>query len=311
MATTLSLQSSINFAQSYGGFKQLTIGTANEPAVTSGNIILNTVLSPPFCWNWNRNSVSFLTTASIQDYLQSVSSFGFIEKASYVMAAQVTGTLLTSNQAVYTAANQFVVGDLVTVTGTSNGNGIFNVVNQSIVATDGATFTVNVTAGNISFTPDSGVATSGDVSEIPNVQNVLGSGNESGTPNFISPQLDDNRGNITFRILPIPDQVFQINVIFQKKLPALMTGPTSTWAPIPDHYSNIYQWGFLAVVAAYFNDPRWAQFSQKFVACLLGMAEGLDQDQKNIFEKAWLDMVSERQTTNLKSGQGVQARGGI
>jgi hypothetical protein len=303
------LQSSANYAQSLGGYKSLFVGTANEPAVTSANVILQTIISPPFTWNWNRASASFVTTAGIQDYLVYMPTFGFIEKASYTPAASITNTSLTSNVATYLAVNNFTAGNTVTVTGTQNGTGgVFNVINQPILAATGTQFTVAITSGNVSASTDFGTAISGNVTEIPNVQNILGTGTESGTPNFIAPQIDDNRGNITFRTLPLPNATYQINIIFQKRIPALMTGPTSTWAPIPDHYSVLYQWGFAALILAYFGDARWASFSQKFFAALLGMAEGLEESQKETFEAAWLDMVAERQSMGMKTQQGVQSR---
>jgi len=83
MATTLTVQSTINFSQSYCGFKSLAIGTASEPAVSSANILIQTIIGPPFSWNWNRSSVSFNTSAGNQDYATSAAAFGFIEKASY------------------------------------------------------------------------------------------------------------------------------------------------------------------------------------------------------------------------------------
>lgn len=312
MASTITLGGSINFTQAFGGFKQLTIGTASEPAVTAANIILTTILSPPFTWNWNRNSVTFVTGIGQQDYSVNVPTFGFIEKANYsrVLTATITQVLLVNNIATYTAANTFSAGDLVTVIGTVGNGGVFNVTNAPILSATATNFTISLLSG-INYGPaaDSGTATALDkTSEITNVQNVLAAGTEQGSPVFIAPQLDNNAGTITFRLLPIPDQIYSINVIFQKRIPALMSGTASTWAPVPDHYSQIYQWGFLSVIAAYFEDQRWAPFTQKFVATLLGMAEGLDSEQKNTFQQTWLNMMSEQQTRSQKNSQGVMAR---
>lgn len=234
MATTLTLGDTASFAQSFGGFKQLFIGNSLNPGITAGNMILTTLLSPPFVWNWNRAAASFVTVIGQQDYTVSIPTFGFIEKASY---------------------------------------------------SDGT-----------------------KIAEITNMQGVLGIGTEPGLPAFIAPQIDDNAGNITFRLLPVPDQVYTISLIFQKRIPALMTSTASKWAPVPDHYSHLYQWGFLAVIAAYFEDPRWAQFSQKFVSSVLSMAEGLQEEQKNVFQKTWLDMVSEQQGRSQRTSQGIQNR---
>jgi hypothetical protein len=56
-----------------------------EPALSNANIILQTILAPPFIWRWNRFSLNFAcdTTQSIpQDYLINVADFGFIESAA-------------------------------------------------------------------------------------------------------------------------------------------------------------------------------------------------------------------------------------
>lgn len=309
MATTIRISDSINFSQTHLGFVQLGIGTNNEPAITTANMILQTILSPPFCWNWNRTSTSFLTTIGVQDYaVASLTTFGFIEKASFVLAATITNTVLVSNVATYTAANAFTVGDTVTVTGATNGGGTFNITLQPVVSASATQFTVAITHADVGTAVDTGTATSGKISEIPAIQNVLGSGNESGPPGMIAPQLDDNAGNITFRLLPVPDQVYQINVIYQKKRSAIFSALADLWTPIPDHYSFVYQWGFLALMLAYFNDARWMATSQKFVAGLLGIAEGLDENQRNVFQSAWLSMVAEQQSSGMTTHQGFSAR---
>lgn len=299
----------MNHIQCYGGFRPLNIGANNEPAVTAMNIIIQTILGAPFTWNWNRSSVNFMTLVGVQDYATAAATFGFIEKASYVLAATITNTALTTNVATYTAANTFTAGNTVTVTGCTNGGTFFNVTNATVLAATLTQFTVALTHANQGSAPDSGTATSGSVFEVSNILNVLGAGNESGTPSFIAPQVDDNAGNITFRILPLPDQTYQASVIFQKRIAALATGPSSTWAPIPDHYSYVYQAGFAALMFSYWNDPRWQMYNQKFVAGLLGAAEGLSEDQKNVFSRTWYNSTTEQQFTGLRTQQGVQGLG--
>lgn len=308
MATTITLQGSINFATAFLGWKQLGIGTSNEPAVTSGNIILQTVNAPPFSFNFNRGSVTVNAVAGTQDYAAPAATFGFIEKASYqIPAATITNTALTAGVATYTAANTFQVGDLVTITSTTNGAGVFNITNQPVATASGSLFTVLINNPNIGSAGDTGTAIVGTTTEISQMANVLGTGSEQGSPNQIAPQIDDNAGNITFRLLPVPNRSYTVTVIFQKKVP-LMTNLSSTWAPIPDHYSYIYQWGFLALMQAYNYDARWAQSSQKFVAGLLAVAEGLSEENKNIFQSAWLNTITEQQVKGMTAQQGVQER---
>src|SRR6267154_2469075 len=228
MATTLTLQSAIDFSQAYGGFRGLAIGTGNQPALTAGNILLTTILSPPFSWNYNRGSVSITTIAGTQDYATASATFGFVEKASYkIPSATITNTALTSGVATYTAANKFQAGDLVTVTGSANGAGIYNVTNQPIFSANATTFTVNINNINVATGADTGTAVVGTTTEISENSTILGSGSELGSPSKIAAQIDDNAGNITFRLLPIPDRVYTVEVIFQKRIPALMANLSS------------------------------------------------------------------------------------
>ena len=310
MANTVTVQGSINFSQAFLGWKQLGIGTNFEPAITSANIILQTIIGPPFRWNWNRGSVVVNATAGTQDYITSAASFGFIEKASYqIPAATITNTALANGVATYTATNTFQVGDIVSVTGSTNGSGVFNVTNQTIVApVSSSLFTVLINSTNVGSAGDTGTAVVGTTTEISEVMNILGTGAEQGTPNMIAPQIDDNAGNITFRLLPVPNRAYTVTVQYQKRISNLISSLSNTWAPIPDHYSYIYQWGFLALMQAYNYDTRWAQSSQKFVAALLGAAEGLDEQQKNIFQAAWLNTITEQQFRSQETTQGVQSR---
>ena len=80
------------------------------------------------------------------------------------------------------------------------------------------------------------------------------------------------------------------------------------WWAIPDNYSYIYNFGFLALAMAYANDPRATQYSQMFKGHLLDIAEGLDEIQKTIFMERWDRSVAGTQATMLKAQQGVQAR---
>lgn len=306
MANTLTVAQTAAWASAYGLGRPLNVYLNNEPTITSANLVLMTILAPPFVWNWNRASITFLTSVNVQDYTKAISNFGNIEKASYIPAANITNVAGSGTIATITAANAFIAGNVVTITGLTNSS--FNVINATILTATSTQFTFS-SATSLASTPDTGVAISGSQAEITNIVNVLGSGAELGTPNSLAPQIDDNSGNITFRILPVPDGVYQVTILFQKAIPALITSTSSTWAPIPDKYAYVYEWGFLALMAAYLQDPKWQSYNQKFVSALLGIAEGISEDQKNIFQQAWLNSMTEQQLAGMKAQQGTQARG--
>lgn len=82
MATTLTLQNSINFARPILKMQPLDV-TGLEPALTAGNIVLQTMLAAPFRWRWNRGTFSFGTVVTTPvvttDYLVNIPDFGFLE----------------------------------------------------------------------------------------------------------------------------------------------------------------------------------------------------------------------------------------
>lgn len=53
-----------------------------EPVLSSANLVLQTILGPPFSWPWNRSTFSYTTNQ--QDYQMSLADFGFLEGGSVV-----------------------------------------------------------------------------------------------------------------------------------------------------------------------------------------------------------------------------------
>lgn len=80
-SNTRTLQQTINWATYFLGNRPLAL-TNSEPALTCANIIIQTMLQPPFRWRWNRNTTTFgISTLGGADYPTSLADFGFIEKA--------------------------------------------------------------------------------------------------------------------------------------------------------------------------------------------------------------------------------------
>jgi len=129
----------------------------------------------------------------------------------------------------------------------------------------------------------------------------------SARPQFINPQYQDASGNVTFRVMPAPNLAYPVSIHAQKVAP-LITSLNQTWAPLPDYFEYIYNWGFLAFMWAFSDDPRAAQASQKFVANLLGRAEGLTETDRQIFLNNWTALTGIQQA---EGQQGIQARGAL
>jgi hypothetical protein len=79
---SIKLQQSIAWAKSFLKYRPLDAGQNGEPALSSANTILQTILSPPFSWRWNRSVVKFTTEANQPDYAISCPNLGFIELAT-------------------------------------------------------------------------------------------------------------------------------------------------------------------------------------------------------------------------------------
>jgi hypothetical protein len=235
MASTYTVQQSIDWGQYFMGNRPLSL-TNSEPALTSANIVMQVMLSPPFKWRWNRNSNTFAFTGG--DTTVTLSDFGFIEKA-YV-------------------------------------------------------------------TPGSGNY-SGQNIEIPKVETELTMDAGSGRPHTIAPYLDNNAGDITFRFMPgNPDVTSQVTVIYQKK-PTLLTAISQTWAPLPDEYGYVYNWGFLALMYLFADSQKFITANQKFISGLLALSGGLTEQQIAVFLGQW-DFVVQNLTKNTKTQQSIQAR---
>jgi hypothetical protein len=122
----------------------------------------------------------------------------------------------------------------------------------------------------------------------------------SNQPARISAQFDDDAGNITFRIFPAPDKVYNVAVEFQNSA-QLFTSIQQTWAPIPDYLGYIVNEGFQAKAYEYSGDPRFTNSYQTFYTNLASCAEGLDQTQKNLWLSDRLNSI--RQTMTVQQGR--------
>lgn len=86
--TTLTLRNTMNWAAAYIKNQPQEV-TNMEPAVTVANIVLGTMLGPPFKWRQNRVEVSFAITSANTDYLKAAPNFGFIEDAWLIDGSNV------------------------------------------------------------------------------------------------------------------------------------------------------------------------------------------------------------------------------
>lgn len=124
------------------------------------------------------------------------------------------------------------------------------------------------------------------------------------TPNLptqIAALIDDNNGNITFRLSPPPDQNYTVNILYQLRSPTF--GSTQdTWAPIPDYLSYLYNLGMRAVAYEYLGDERFPFAYQMFLRQVVAANDGLTETEKNIFLQHTI-LSQEGQQAALNMGQ--------
>ena len=311
MAATKSLQNSIDWMRPFLNWANLAIGTGLEPALTSANQTLQTIVGPPFKWPWNRSFTSFLTTVGQQDYSAYISDFGYLETASIELCGTITHVTLTGNVAVYTAINGFStlagsgVGQSVTVTGCSTSylNGTF-----VITACDGASFTCNVTGANVSESESGAIAIAGPSIQLEIKWEALSEERALDRPTFISTNESDDSGTtFIFRLMPVPDINYRVNLTYQQA-PTPMSNLGSFWG-IPDQLQYIYNYFFAFFMFDYFDDPRAARYRQLAVASLLARQSGLSVTDRNLFLGNWMPLMKEEMQGQGETQQGTQGRG--
>ena len=128
-------------------------------------------------------------------------------------------------------------------------------------------------------------------------------------PLHISPVLDDNNGNITFRLFGTPDQAYTLYINYQKCAPSF-SSVLDTWAPIPDYLSYLYNQGFMAKAYEYKADVRFAFAYQQFLRQVLAANDGLSESAKNLFLEPRLISTREQQGVTQSGQLSRQGRGG-
>lgn len=132
--------------------------------------------------------------------------------------------------------------------------------------------------------------------------------NQPNLPTHISPRLDDGNGNITFRIIPTPDQIYTINLSYQNSAKSFQS-LTDLWNPIPDYLSHIYTQGLLAKTYEYIMDDRYPISLQLFLKQLIATNAGLSDTQASIFLTDFVNSQQYSQFTLGQSQMGMQGRG--
>lgn len=313
--STKTIQDTINWAKRLSFNRDPVIGNSLEPALSSAAMVMQTILGPPFDWWWNNEELVF-TCNPVPN------------------TATITSVAITANVGTILAVNTYAVGDVVTLNGLTTAT----FLEDQIIRIDSASssqFTFAFRHPDYAAASDTGTATNVTTQDytIPTpefshiehasiadievatgkptkwydltVRNNLTLDNTSERPAFIGPHVEDGNGNTTFRVMPSPDQKYPISVHIQKAAPAMLS-INQTWAPIPDFMAYVYNWGFLALMWHFADDPRALYANEKFVSAILARAEGISEEERNIFLNNWNNLFSQ---SPMGAQMGTAARG--
>lgn len=143
------------------------------------------------------------------------------------------------------------------------------------------------------------------------ISRVLAQDSQSNPPQRISILLDDNNGNITFRLFPTPDDTYTVTLTYQKAPITLAAGTnlsTATWSPIPDKLAFIYETGLLAQIQGIYNVQLYFNGMEMFYRHLVGAAEGLTETEKALFLGDRLRELKTQQSAMESGSIGRRAR---
>jgi hypothetical protein len=316
--STVAIENTMDFCKRLSFNRNFGIGNSLEPALTAANLTAQIILSPPFDWWWNSQEISF-TCSTVPP------------------VANITNVAITSKIVTLLMTNTFVQNDQVLIAGLT-GAAFLNGAVLTVLTSSGSQITAFFNHADYVSTADTGTATKGTIQDytinIPQfshiehasvydiftkststgatsskwfeltVEDNLSLDSTLGRPQFINPQFEDTNGNVTFRVMPAPSNNYPISIHCQLA-PPLFTSLNQTWSPLPDFMQHIYTWGFMSLMWFFADDPRAAYAGQKFTAGLLGRAEGLTEEDRNIFLNNWNMLTGQQQS---KMQQGAQAR---
>jgi hypothetical protein len=281
--STKKILDTLEWAKKFNFNRRSALGNFLEPAITNANIVLQTIVGPPFTWRWNRITTGFMAQDGQQDY--------YLFNWAASTAVQINWQTLDTNGNVQVATGMGTTGltlptwNPTTGATTTDGTVVWNNLGPLGVSTFSTTY-------NFGWIEKASLQSMVTASPLVTkwyeltTKLVLGLDNVEDRPQFISAQEDDGSGNITFRLMPMPDTAYPVALTLQQK-PPVIDSIEATWNPIPDEYSRLYDWGFLALFYLFADDPRFGSANQKFVTQLLSVNEGLTETQRNIFLGNW------------------------
>lgn len=304
--SSITLLNTVEWAKRFVFRRPLALGNFLEPAVTSANLVLQTIIGAPFAWRWNRVLTGFITNPNQQDYTifnwaaSTAVHIGYVLVDSAGFSQQITtaGTTTTVKPTFNATVGQT----------TTDGTAVWTNMGSIGVSNLSETYSLNWIENVSLQEQDQNTCALVWKQLTPHID--LAFETQTTRPHSISAQYDIGNNNVTFRLMPCPDKAYPVVIQLQQK-PPIMTGLDSTWSPIPDEYSRLYNWGFMALMYQFADDTRWQFANQKFVTNLLSTAEGLTETELNIWLNNWEQVTGASVVKGQNLTQGHQGRGAL
>ncbi len=311
--STRTIQDSINWAKRFNFNRNPVIGNSLEPALTSANLVIQAILGPPFEWWWNNQELVFTcspvpnvatsTVISIVSGVLTVTTANTFHPGDLILPSAIAGSSKALNGVIIevetASSSQFIAE--VNLPDSSDTAGTFTNVTTQDYTIPGANFSHIEHASVLDLDAKGSPIKWFELT----VKNNLALESSQNRPEFIGAHRQTADGNITFRMFSAPDKNYPVAVHVQLAAPEI-TSINQTWAPLPDYLQYVYEWGFLALLWQFSDDPRAAYANNQFKAALLGRQEGLSEEQKNIFLNNWEGLQA---GYLMKMQQGIGARG--
>lgn len=182
----------------------------------------------------------------------------------------------------------------------------FNRANFSIPISRAGGVDYQVTIPDLGSIEQQWLDDAGNITEL-NGDISLAKGSGAKRPTQVSPQYDDNAGNLTFRFNALPDKNYTAYFDYQRKAP-LITGPAQP-LPIPDEHADLFYVGLLGWAGMLVRDSRFPIWQNEFISLLLARQDGLDDQAKAILLGDWMSALKTitRNTSSVQAG--VAGRG--
>lgn len=296
-ATRNTIQGTLNFCAAFI-LNRPSVNVANayqEPALTIANLILSTVLSPPFVWQWNRNFVNVPLVVGQSDYTVFLADFGWLEDATISLSSMNPPVVALQINPMFAASGKNNRPFQIAVVNDDNaGNITFRfmaIPDQTYTATliyqKAPVFATSLFGASVGSITSIAAASGGTT-----VYNFSG-----GVTNFtalvgtyvwvtgttVSGSSFPNNGLFlvtastnTSLTLQNPNGVLQAGA-------GGIAQPATTWAPIPDKFNFLYERGMLAHLHGIYDATTYLQELEIFFRQLVGCSEGLSDTAKAIF----------------------------